>query len=84
LKTCGITCRSNSPSWVFCSTLAWTGQTPAVLVFFEIDGAANVYYVLRYPFRHEVMLVAVWDRHGDPKAEFVACAEVLGGRTGKF
>jgi hypothetical protein len=27
--------------------------------FFEIDGAANVYYVLRYPFRHEVMLVAV-------------------------
>ena len=52
--------------------------------FFEIDGAANVYYVLRYPFRHEVMLVAVWDRHGDPKAEFVACAEVLGGRTGKF
>jgi hypothetical protein len=21
--------------------------------FFEIDGAANVYYVLRYPFRHK-------------------------------
>jgi len=41
--------------------------------FFEIDGAANVYYVLRYPFRHKVMLVAVWDRQGDPKAEFAAC-----------
>ena len=40
--------------------------------FFEIDGAANVYYVLRYPFRHKVMLVAVWDRQGDPKVEFVA------------
>jgi hypothetical protein len=40
--------------------------------FFEIDGAANVYYVLRYPFRHKVLLVAAWDRQGDPKAEFVA------------
>jgi hypothetical protein len=41
--------------------------------FVEIDGAANVYYVLRYPFRHKVTLVAVWDRQGDPRAEFVAC-----------
>jgi len=41
--------------------------------FFEIDGAANVYYVLRYPFRHKVLLVAAWVRQGDPKAEFVAC-----------
>jgi hypothetical protein len=41
--------------------------------FFEIDGAANVYYILRYPFRHKVLLVAAWDRKGDPKAEFVAC-----------
>ena len=41
--------------------------------FFEIDGAANVYYVLRYPFRHKVLLVAAWDRQGDPKAEFVVC-----------
>ena len=41
--------------------------------FFEIDGAANVYYILRYPFRHKVLLVATWDRNGNPKAEFVAC-----------
>jgi hypothetical protein len=41
--------------------------------FFEIDGAANVYYVLRYPFHHKVLLVAAWDRQGDPRAEFVAC-----------
>jgi hypothetical protein len=41
--------------------------------FFEIDGAANVYYVLRYPFRHKVLLVAAWDREGDPKTEFVVC-----------
>lgn len=44
--------------------------------FFEIDGAANVYYVLRYPFRHKVLLVAAWDRRGDPKVEFVASATV--------
>jgi hypothetical protein len=30
--------------------------------FFEIDGAANVYYILRYPFGHKVLLVATWDR----------------------
>jgi hypothetical protein len=41
--------------------------------FFEIDGAANVYYVLRYPFRDKVLLVAAWDRKGEPRAEFVAC-----------
>ena len=41
--------------------------------FFEIDGAANVYCVLRYPFRHKVLLVAAWDREDDPKAEFVVC-----------
>ena len=41
--------------------------------FFEIDGAANVYYVPRYPFRHKVLLVAAWDREDDPKAEFVVC-----------
>jgi hypothetical protein len=40
--------------------------------FFEIDGAANVYYVLRYPFRCKVLLVAAWEREGDPKSEFVA------------
>jgi hypothetical protein len=40
---------------------------------FEVDGAANVYYVLRYPFRHKVLLVAAWDRQEHPKAEFVAC-----------
>jgi hypothetical protein len=30
--------------------------------FFEIDGVANVYYILRYPFGHKVLLVATWDR----------------------
>ena len=30
--------------------------------FFEIDGAANVYYILRYPFGHKVLRVATWDR----------------------
>ncbi len=44
--------------------------------FFEIDGAANVYYILRYPFGHKIMLVAVWDRRGDPTVEFVASATV--------
>jgi hypothetical protein len=40
--------------------------------FFEIDGAVNVYYVLRYPSGHKVLLVAVWDRHTDPITELVA------------
>jgi len=44
--------------------------------FFEIDGAANVYYILRYPFGHKIMLVAVWDRRGDPTVEFVVSATV--------
>ena len=38
---------------------------------FEIDGAANVYYVLRYPSGHKVLLVAAWDRPSDLIAEFV-------------
>ena len=41
--------------------------------FFEIDGAAHVHYVLRYPFRDKVLLVAAWDRQSDPKTEFVTC-----------
>jgi hypothetical protein len=40
--------------------------------FFEIDGAAYVYYILRYPFGHKVLLVAAWDLEGEPKTEFVA------------
>jgi hypothetical protein len=40
--------------------------------FFEIDGAAYVYYILRYPFGRKVLLVAAWDLEGEPKAEFVA------------
>jgi hypothetical protein len=28
---------------------------------FEIDGAANVFYILRYPSGHKVLLVAAWD-----------------------
>jgi hypothetical protein len=39
--------------------------------FFEIDGAANVYYVLRYPFGHKVLLVAAWDRQREPVAGLV-------------
>ena len=41
--------------------------------FFEIDGAANVYYVLRYPFSHKVLLVATWHRQSEPVVEFVVC-----------
>jgi hypothetical protein len=40
--------------------------------FYEIDGAANVYYVLRYPFRRKILLVAAWDHQSDPVVEFVA------------
>ena len=40
--------------------------------FFEIDGAAYVYYILRYPFGYKVLLVAAWDLEGEPKTEFVA------------
>jgi hypothetical protein len=39
--------------------------------FYEIDGAANVYYVLRYPFGHKVLLVAAWDRQRKPGAGLV-------------
>ena len=41
--------------------------------FFEIDGAANVYYILRYPFGRKVLLVAVWDRQREPVAGLVTC-----------
>jgi hypothetical protein len=40
--------------------------------FFEIDGAAYVYYILRYPFGHKVLLVAAWDLEGESKTEFAA------------
>ena len=46
---------------------------PRHLGFFEIDGAANVYYILRYPFHHKVLLVAAWDRQSEPMVEFVVC-----------
>jgi hypothetical protein len=41
--------------------------------FFEIDGAAKVYYVLRYPFGHKELLVAAWDRQCKPAAGLVTC-----------
>jgi len=41
--------------------------------FFEIDGAANVYYVLRYPFGHKMLLVAAWDRQRELVAGLVTC-----------
>ena len=41
--------------------------------FFEIDGAANVYYVLRYPSHRKVLLLAAWDRQREPVVEFVVC-----------
>jgi len=40
--------------------------------FFEIDGAANVYYIFRYPTGHKVLLLAAWQREVDPVAEMVA------------
>jgi hypothetical protein len=40
--------------------------------FYEIDGAANVYYVFRYPTGHKVLLVAAWEKEFDPVAEMVA------------
>jgi len=42
-------------------------------VFFEIDGAANVYYILQYPSGHKVLLVAAWHRQSEPLVEFVVC-----------
>jgi len=41
--------------------------------FFEIDGAANVYYILQYPSGHKVPLVAAWHRQSEPLVEFVVC-----------
>ena len=40
--------------------------------FFELDGAANVYYIFRYPAGHKVLLVAAWQKDTDPVAELVA------------
>src|ERR1700756_1114420 len=39
--------------------------------FYELDGAANVYYIFRYPSGHKVLLVAAWERESDPVAEMV-------------
>ena len=41
--------------------------------FFEIDGVAKVYYIVRYPFGHKVLLVAAWDRQRELKAGLVTC-----------
>jgi len=38
--------------------------------FYEIDGAANVYYVFQYPSGMKVMLLGVWER--DPIVELAA------------
>lgn len=40
--------------------------------FYEIDGAANVYYIFRYPTGHKVLLLAAWQKESDPVAELVA------------
>jgi len=40
--------------------------------FYEIDGAAEVYYVFRYPSGHKVLLLAAWTKESDPVAEMVA------------
>jgi hypothetical protein len=40
--------------------------------FYELDGAANVYYIFRYPTGHKVLLVAAWGKEFDPVAEMVA------------
>ena len=42
--------------------------------FYELDGAANVYYIFRYPSGHKVLLLAAWQKDTDPVAEMVACA----------
>lgn len=42
--------------------------------FYELDGAANVYYIFRYPSGQKVLLVAAWNRISDPVvAELIAC-----------
>lgn len=40
--------------------------------FFEIEGAAHVYYIFKYPSGTKVLLVGVWER--DRVAEMVACS----------
>jgi len=40
--------------------------------FFELDGAANVYYIFRYPSGYKVLLIAAWQKETDPVAEAVA------------
>ena len=42
--------------------------------FFEIDGAANVYYILQYPSGRKVLLLAAWHRQSEPLVEFVVCS----------
>jgi len=42
--------------------------------FYEMDGAANVYYIFRYPSGHKVLLLAAWAKETDPVAEMVACS----------
>lgn len=41
--------------------------------FYELDGAANVYYIFRYPSGHKVLLVAAWQKEMDPVTEIVEC-----------
>src|SRR5271169_83511 len=40
--------------------------------FYELDGAANVYYIFRDPSGLKVLLVAAWQKEYDPVAEMVA------------
>ena len=39
--------------------------------FYEIDGAANVYYVFRYPSGDKVLLLAAWPKEINSVAEIV-------------
>ena len=41
--------------------------------FFEIDGVAKVYYIVRYRFGHKVLLVAAWDRQRELVGSLVTC-----------
>jgi hypothetical protein len=40
--------------------------------FFEVDGAANVFYIFKYPTGTKVLLLGVWER--DPVAEMASCS----------
>jgi hypothetical protein len=40
--------------------------------FYELDGAANVYYIFRYPTGHKVLLIGAWQKNSDPVVEMVA------------